>query len=633
MRRIASGYRPGIDWQYFHGLGLPYLYYWAFRVFGGDFPASELARELISTLLFPVVLVAFFRAFERDWRRVLCLSAMAFAASFIVRLSALFFALNSMTGVRAALPTLVPAILFAVRDRRQRIFAAGIAIGLSLFLSTEQGLAVTAGYAVIGFVAAARRQDRRIGFVEWAATLGLALVTFVAALTVVAGPAGMRGALHYNLRVVPMDQYWYFGAPPNTFVPSWSRGVQMLIRAWPIGLSIVLAIGATILYVVRFWRMPDEDPGRRWFALAVLTMYGVISCVSLLGVFTPAYSEPCWRVVVLVALLELSGYSTSYDAREAHGGWIGVPRFVMIAALAIIAYAYDTIPLIRTALYRGVPHIIVDHVVNGERFGITGIWPETLREAQQAIDSHRTPEGRTPALWSTYSGWIEARNGIFNPSFDYIIHALGPANRAAYVDTFRRTRPTLVQTVRPSYTQYEPWIENGDWPFYDALFDWYDVSSLTPWSFFWERRTTPGPAPRFLYGMRVPPSLQVVKLPPIPDSIASPVMVLEVDLEYEIHNPLHVLPIVGAEPRYLVGIEGAVSTLPVSLDPYVTRTRFPVIVRAGQRPALAFATASLLPGATWRPVSIDVYLRPLTPANQVWLADLLGRLLRRPPAG
>ena len=100
-----------------------------------------------------------------------------------------------------------------------------------------------------------------------------------------------------------------------------------------------------------------------------------------------------------------------------------------------------TTRLIVTSVGVSLPHIVVDHVFGDVKFSALGMWPETLRDGQQVIDAHRGPGGAPPTLWSTYAGWIEARNGIFNPSFDYIIHALGPDNRRRYVDTFRSTAP------------------------------------------------------------------------------------------------------------------------------------------------------------------------------------------------
>jgi hypothetical protein len=92
-----------------------------------------------------------------------------------------------------------------------------------------------------------------------------------------------------------------------------------------------------------------------------------------------------------------------------------------------------------------------------------------------------------------------------------------------------------------------------------------------------------------------------------------------------VHNPLRVVPLAGANPRYLVDIEGAVSSLPVSLDPYVSRVRFPLVVRTGQRPTLRFQTFSLLPGASYRATAIRVFERPIDAPDAVWLEEVAGR--------
>src|SRR4051812_1625597 len=48
LRRIATGRRGGTDFQFFHGIGVPYLHYPLFWMAGSDLFASELARQLIA---------------------------------------------------------------------------------------------------------------------------------------------------------------------------------------------------------------------------------------------------------------------------------------------------------------------------------------------------------------------------------------------------------------------------------------------------------------------------------------------------------------------------------------------------------------------------------------------------------
>src|SRR5215467_972524 len=228
LRRIAGGFRPGLDFQYFHGLGIPYLHYWVFRLFGAGLQGSELARQLVTTVAYPIVSFTFFRAFTGHTTRALCLAAASFALTFLLHLSAIVFPVNGVLGVRSALPTLVPAIAFLCTTRRLRTLAVGAALGLSMFISTEQGLAMVVAYVCVSALALVRRSDRRGQFAECAGTLATAGVVLVSCLILVGGFGGARGALRYNFHIVPMDQYWYFGAPPNAFVQSWGSLPGML---------------------------------------------------------------------------------------------------------------------------------------------------------------------------------------------------------------------------------------------------------------------------------------------------------------------------------------------------------------------------------------------------------------------
>ena len=116
-----------------------------------------------------------------------------------------------------------------------------------------------------------------------------------------------------------------------------------------------------------------------------------------------------------------------------------------------------------------------------------GIWPNTIAQGQAIIDGYRGPTGQAPTLWSTYAGLIESKNNLMHPSFDYIIHAIGPENRASYLARFVSDKPRLVQTVLPSYNAHEIFIEQTSWDFYRELLQNYRVTGATPWSVYWVR--------------------------------------------------------------------------------------------------------------------------------------------------
>jgi hypothetical protein len=625
LRRIDAGYRAGVDFQFFHGLGIPFLHYPFYRMLGGGLRGSELPRELIAGGVYPATFLFFFRAFTGSWRRAAALAAAAMAVSLTVRMSAMVLAVNGMLGLRSALPALIPAVFLVLRPSRWRALILGVAIGLALFLSTEQGTAITLAFAIVTLAEAALRRDRTAA-IDAVIAVAVAILVLVTALVMVGGFAGARGALHFNFGIVPLDQYWFFGAPPNVFVSSWSSGVRMLVAVPIIGVAVVGSLLAIAWYARRMWRARRQDgANRRDAALAMLALYGLISCGSLLGVFTYAYAQPALRGLIIIILIELDRVGMSADARRGSRGFLHVPRLdALIAAAALVIGVVET-PMIPVALTVSLPHIIADHVFGNERFSMGGIWPATLPAAQTIVDAHRAPQGQPPALWSTYAGWIEARNGIFNPSVDYAIHALGPDGRARYIADFRRTKPALVQTVLPSYTQYEPWLENNDWAFYDELLDAYRIAGMTKWSIFWERRDTLAKPPALVAAMHVPPGLTTVTLPPSVAAL-SPSTLLEVEIDYTTHNPLHRLPIVGASPRFLIQIEGAVSHTDVSLSPYATRRRFPIVLAPLTAPRLTFHTFSLLPGASWTPVAIRLFARPLDGGASPWLDSLRASL-------
>jgi hypothetical protein len=628
LRRIQGGFRPGIDFQFFHGLGIPYFHYPLYRLFGGGLRGSELARQCVSAILCPLVFLVFFRVFLGDWRRALCVAAGALAASFLLRLLSILFALNGMLGVRSALPTLLPVLLYLSAGRWWRAIAVGLALGVALFTSTEQGMAVTAAYLLVSVVYAFRARAWRVQMAEMVGTVVIAIGTLMCCLLIIGGVDGMRGALSYNFRLVPMDQYWFFGAPPNRFIASWQMLAAMTVKVPLVSGCILLAVIFAIVYLRRLWRAPDVSETSRNVALAVLPVYGLISCASMLGSFATTYTGPCWRAVLLVLGLEVVRLAEKQDGIGPWRLWLGVPRLAAAVVIAVCLWTVVRIPLIPRALTTSLAHVVVDHIAGDARFGMAGIWPATLPIAQQTIDAHRGQHGETPTLWSTYAGWIEARNGIFHPSFDYMIHALGPDNRRAYVAKFHEVAPELVQTVLPTYTQYEEWLEDDEWPFYDELLRWYTVTSQTPWSIFWERRARPAPEARLVGELQVPLGTTTLPLPPFAFDSAASISLLEVEIRYDIHNPMRRLPIIGTSPRYLIGIDGAVTHNPISLDPFVRVTRFPVFVAAGQSPVLHFQSFSLLPGAEWVPLRVRVFVRPVDARNRPWLESVAAQSSR-----
>src|SRR5205823_598789 len=94
LRRLAAGQRFGGTFQFFHGPGVPYLHLLPFYLFGGDFFASELARQLVSITAAVVVFLAFFRVWTGSWRVGLPFAVVAIVLLIPLRVNALLFPIN-----------------------------------------------------------------------------------------------------------------------------------------------------------------------------------------------------------------------------------------------------------------------------------------------------------------------------------------------------------------------------------------------------------------------------------------------------------------------------------------------------------------------------------------------------------
>lgn len=619
LRRIAVGQTGGVDFQFFHGLAIPYLHYPVFLLFGATFQASEVARQLVSGLLYPITVLIFLRVFLGDWARTLAWATAVIAASIAFRMLTVLVAINSLLGVRSTLATLLPVALCAPVGRWTRVLLAALMLGGALVLGTEQGLAAALGIILATAIAAGAARDRARCIVDSAAIVGGGLLTLVLVLLMIGGWRGIVGALRYNFTLVPMDQYWYFGAPPNVFIPSWHVLPGMLARIPRIPITIALGFVGVGVTSRMLWREANEPTARRRFALAALSFYGLISCASLLGTYVHSYVQPLMRVLLLVGAVLLDEWFVARAAKESRRLG-GVLRPVALTALAVSLSMVAMVPSVLGDIAAKLPHFVRAHLIGRQGIVYSGIWPETITSGQAVLNAHRAPNGDPPVVWSTYAGLLEARNGLFNPYVDYVIHALGPRQRAEYVDTFKRARPTLVQTMSPSYGRYESWIEETSWDFYAELLRGYDVAGASPWSLFWERRSQPEAAPQLVWEAGLPQGAAEVTVPGPPAGATSPELVLvQVEMDYHARNLLHMLPIVGNMPRYLVAPSGATQTLPITLDPFVTRSRFPLVLRRGQAVKLAWHVYSLLPGASLLVSNVRLYAVPVSDKNQKWL--------------
>lgn len=602
LRRIAAGQRPGVDFQVFHGWGIPYLHYPLFWLFGGTIHASEMARHLVTSALFVGSTVAVFLAVTGGRRATL---PLVVAAIILIDATGLLF-LNkpghALIGVRSTMPVLVFAVL--LRPRRDLLHAAllGSCLGGGFLLGTEQGLAMIVAWAFVQAVDRLRGGSRAHRAGHGALTWAAAAASIAIPLLLAGGPRGAAQALRYCLAEVMGDQFWYFGVPPNPYVRSWTQFIDDRAFLYPV-LAGTLLLAVCLRLLIRA-RDPDEERFAR--AASALMAYGLLSCGSYLGATIAHYVQPLERCILLVSLagVYLFGQRVARESPSARRIGAVLRPCLPVVVLALILRGYPGGPAF-DGLYhlkglRAYTRMLADVARETDAGRLGPISAEYLQQATAAIDADRGSARGPFTLWSTYAGLLEGHYGLFHPDTDYLIHVLGPARRAAYLANFRQVRPDYVQTMRKcSMGTYLDWLQDESWMFHDDVLRNYAVLGTTNRSVLWKRKTGPWvPPPASAASLKPRPGRRRIELPVRPDCPAGTIAVVHVT--YSVRNRWRHLPLFNRLPRYLIVPSRTRITNPISLPPFETEWTFPLVLEAGTRPRLTLDTASLLGGAGFR---------------------------------
>jgi hypothetical protein len=605
LRRIAAGQHGGVDFQFFHGLGLPYLLYPLYALGGKTIFSSELSRELLSVLAFALTIIAISAAASRD-RVVTIISC---AAVFAVSMPLQFLATGgiSMVGLRSTAPVLLAVVLLLPLRTAARLAASAAIIAATLALGTEQGMAVVAAFGAMQLLLAIKRRTLR-PLVDAAISIASGVAAYVGFLLIVGGVAGCRNALRYAFRDVPADQFWYFGTPPNRFLGQWFDVFGDMFYAPTFGFCLMV----TLIVVAILWRARTERDERVLHAVSVLLIYGLLSSASYFGYIYPGNAFPMLRATFL-ALLALASYGwvafRHRGDRRTRSVIVGaLYAFVTLLVAADVVFTVADLQWLILARYR-------TFVEQGRRWDLSPRWKWDMAISHRLLGP--ALPGVKPRIWCTFAGLVDADYGTFHPSFDYIFHALGDENRRAYIDAFRRTRPDYVETLRPSVIGYELWLREAHWDFYSDLLHGYEPAAITSHSLWWKRgRVTPfvehaGAA----FNIGPEGTLTTLPLPHFDTRVAIAV----VTLRYRLTNPWKRVPVAGQLPRHLFRIHGALNGDAVALSPYRTEAEIPIFVRNGQTPSIGVITESLMPGAFVTPLGASVKLIELDDKTRQFL--------------
>ncbi len=618
LRRIAAGQSGGVDFQYFHGIGFPYLHYPIFVLAGGDVFATELSRHLVNLIVFFASTLAICAALGKRWVPTLGLTAFALILTEQAPLFYLTTVGNASSGVRSAAPFFAVAVLLAgLRPRREAI-GVGFATGLGLLTGVEHGLATIPMLIVVWI-------GRRIighpgGAVSWALTVAATIIVSAGgALIAIGGPSGAVAALKYSLLEVPADQFWYFGAPPNSFLFQWSVLLSDR-RLFVFAVVPLLVVAAVAAHFAR--RYPEERPTA--VILFGLVAYGFLSMAAYLGYTSGHYLEPATRAAVTVGFVLAWRGWLNLQARGVEGE--SARRSVRIVLASILgasllvgptAFSHCSILHIPETA-RGIANNVVS--IREGRCKMLDDVQKELDAMVGAIDADRAANGvlRPPVIWSTYAGRLEAHYGVFNPACDYTIHAIGPRHRTQYVEIFREKQPDYVVTCRESQYQYEEWLRNATWEFYEEILLNYRPMFSEKRFVIWHRNGQPWRSPDPSAGRieHEPEAADWFAIPAPPGVPESAPRIVEV--EYRIDNPLAGVPVIGGLPRYLLGPARCENSTQVSLPPYRTTWSFPVFPSPGEVPLFSAKTYSLVGGKV---AILRIRVRPM-PATPEQLAAL-----------
>jgi len=446
--------------------------------------------------------------------------------------------------------------------------------------------------------------------------LGLGGLIAACFFLAVGGYGGLRAALHYHFVDIPADQFWYFGAPPNTFLSSFEQLQFREYRTFCYTAGIALSALAAILFW--FVSLPRTENAVAVPYLWGLT-YGLLTLASFFGMTANHYLLPLQRVLLILGFLLI--WNVLARLREDTVSFsplrLGLHVGASLALLLLLVgnYTSKISSGIFTWKQTGWDMVKLANAVSTHRWrNLAPMHAQHFQELTNALVEDLMQHPQKLEIWSTYAGLLEEQCNLFHPDRDYIIHALGKGERARYLDTFRQTNAPYAYSLRKGYFPYEEWLQNTTWPFYEELFLNYEPLCKTFAGILWKRKPGDWRQVEEFEESFVPdnPNLLTVPLP----RDLQPETLLVVKVEYDIHNRLAALPFFGQLPRYMLYPQHCLNKTPISLCPYEKAMTFAVMVKPGETPQFRVATDSLIGGSVtikrvWvRPLRISTYLYP-----------------------
>jgi hypothetical protein len=427
--------------------------------------------------------------------------------------------------------------------------------GLAPSWSFEQGtFAVVA--AVVSLTAwCVMRSSKRHALLAPAAFVALLLPTTWLGFHLLSGGHGQE-TLRFAFHTVPENQGWYFGVPPNPSLAVMTPAIgeaglpsELLRKLATVVLAVyllaVLLLFAGLATAIILRRRINAAP-RLLLGLGFLACLALFSGSSLSGMLAPSYLIPAVDSVII------AGIGIVYLSIR------GRPRALVASAATVIAISFGALVLAYT---NEMGSLYAVRVAKADP-EISGVHPLGVYQSMFPLIErvHSVPNA---TVFSTFRGMLDiSTNQSPHGRVDYIIHAFDDEEHKRFLETFALGNFSFVHTLRPTFTIGEEWLQTKHWDFYHPLVERYAVVGESEFSLLWQQR----PEPLLLQlrkCRRLTPDGQGRWQTP---TASSPVF-LQLTADYESHNALDSIPIIGKLPRYLLEHQGLANRLPVSLNP------------------------------------------------------------------
>lgn len=452
--------------------------------------------------------------------------------------------------------------------------------GSALFVSPENGIAAMMGLVVTALLNAAYREKRGFGLRLGLCAVGAGVVFFMLIGWVTSGAP--MAYMEYALRDIHGDQFWYFGAPPNHYLPNdWrdlmSGGFYIFSALYTAGVALTISM----------WRV-----GSKYRSSAVfLIIYSTFSLVSQLGYLSHLNLQGSERALFLIIIFAM--------AQFLQLRLVPIFSFVALIGIACCSYTY------RIKLVHAWPDRREE---NGDF--LSSYWKNQLAAIRQL--------SKDGDIWSIYAGLPEADRNSFAPSFDYIIHALGKKNRERYSTAFADAKPTLVRLDNALTWSYGWWLISSNWDFYRRVFAHYDLAYQDKMSTLWIRSEQLNIIDHQTSRPDLEGNCFKVKESALEGSVFS------VHLRYSIANPWQSLPLLGKTPR-LILFSGRPKDYGMSIPPpdlYGGSWEFPLVLKADEDVKMCLKVDTFLPNVSATIEEITVTKVPITDSAKRYLSEI-----------